>query len=191
MALVLRRPLRHAVPVRRRRSWLQPPRLLLPWAAQCAVVLAAALTASAALGSPQRDGLVVTALVAVGVGVGSLGRARHLHRDWQQLQDDFADEADDLVAAEQSLREGTAPASEQQRWLALRMAELGWRDVGGWAASPGALAAACVVLLVLAVTDSPWWFPLGAAAGAAAVVVLGLTARLARRRAEREAGMGL
>jgi len=167
----------------RRRSWFEPS----PWWPQAALTftttLTAALVTTAATGNdPQQDYAFPVLLAAFLAGTGALASGSRSNRSWQQLRDDFADEPDELLAAEQVVRSTRQPASPLQLLLAQRIADLRWREVGGlWV--PYLLAATAAALVLMGGLGSRWWLVLAVTVGAAALAIYVLNRPLARRRA--------
>lgn len=177
---------RQAVPVTDQpRSWFAPPRWWLRWALAALGVFAATWVGTAAMGDDPGEDIAPRAVMAVVFGAATLIGARRDHRAWQKLQADFPGEREELLAAEQVVRRNTSPVSEDQRRLALRIAELRWRELGGYWA-PGLLAVMSAALVVMAARSSPWWLLLGVAVGLSAATTYAMNLRLARRRVRLE-----
>lgn len=176
--------LRHAHVMIRRRSWLEPS----PWwhlaGLMFLTTLTTALVTTAALGNDPRQDYTLPVLVAAFLsGTGALVGGGRRNRSWRELCDDWLDDPEELVAAEQVVRSGGHPASSLQLLLAQRIADLRWREVGGfWL--PSLLMVLAGVLVLMGGLGSRWWLAPAAAAGGAAVVTFMVSWPLGRRRAE-------
>ncbi|MEJ5869170.1 hypothetical protein WDV85_15610 [Pseudokineococcus sp. 5B2Z-1] len=172
-----------------RRSWSERPRWWSRWAVLALGVFGATWVSTAAQGRDPREDAALRATLAAAASAGSLVGLRRDHRLWRQLEGEVPGGREALLDAEGVVRRGASPTSDAQRRLAVRVALLRRRELGGrWA--PRLLAVVGVALLVLAVAASPWWAVLGLAAGAAAVGTSTAVVRLDRRRRQLEDVIG-